>query len=420
MRLQTNLVRRGAKYYYRGRVPRDLKAHYGKTELLISLKTADRRLAEEHLIRLKAQLYDEFAKLRDIEFVPILLPSAITAKPGSLASPEGTTERSLDDLIDYWASQSEKRPRTLLEARTAARRLLEVAKGTSASQIQKAHAIELKDKLLEQGKSIATIQKQINLLKAIYEVAVANDLVRHNPFTGVKLVKPKVVQKARVPFDNDDLKRIFNSSIYTNGDRPRRGAGEAAFWLPLIALWSGMRLEEIGQLNVDDIREADGCHFIDITDGIGSGKSIKTLSSRRRVPIHEELVKCGFLDFVVEQRDAGETRLFPKLVSTEKRQKTSGWSQWFGGYLRNVLGITDRRKTFHSFRHGFKDACRECHIPKEIHNQLTGHSSGDVGDSYGGDAFPLAPLADAIQRLKFPHLSLEHLYWQATSRESSV
>lgn len=45
---------------------------------------------------------------------------------------------------------------------------------------------------------------------------MANDLLTLNPFHGVKLVKPKVERKARVPFDSDDItaaRKISNRSL---------------------------------------------------------------------------------------------------------------------------------------------------------------------------------------------------------------
>lgn len=39
MQLQTHLVRRKSHFYFRTRIPTDLKSHYGKTEIIISLKT---------------------------------------------------------------------------------------------------------------------------------------------------------------------------------------------------------------------------------------------------------------------------------------------------------------------------------------------------------------------------------------------
>jgi hypothetical protein len=58
-----------------------------------------------------------------------------------------------------------------------------------------------------------------------------------------------------------------------------------------------------------------------------------------------------------------------------------------------------------TFRHTFKRQCRECGIPKDIHDAITGHPSADVADRYGGE-YPLKPLADAMRTLRYPGLEL--------------
>jgi integrase len=160
-----------------------------------------------------------------------------------------------------------------------------------------------------------------------------------------------------------------------------------------------MRLEEIGQLLVTDISSENGIPFISVATEANSGKHLKTSSSYRRVPIHPELIKLGLLDYVQRIKVSGSKRLFPKIKSASNRQLTSSWSQWFSRYLRTDIGIKDPRKTFHSFRHGFKEACRLGGIAKDIHDQLTGHTSSDVGDGYGGDQYPLVPLYKAIVKI---------------------
>ena len=78
MRFQTNLVRRGTQFYYRGRVPADLKDHYGKTEIFLSLRTADKQKADFALIQLKFQLFTEYAKLRGSDHsLPATAPEII-------------------------------------------------------------------------------------------------------------------------------------------------------------------------------------------------------------------------------------------------------------------------------------------------------------------------------------------------------
>ena len=74
MQLQTNLVRRKANFYFRTRVPVDLKSHYGKNEILISLKTSDKRIACYELAKIKVKLYAEFAQIRGEAFGITLTP----------------------------------------------------------------------------------------------------------------------------------------------------------------------------------------------------------------------------------------------------------------------------------------------------------------------------------------------------------
>jgi len=179
-------------------------------------------------------------------------------------------------------------------------------------------------------------------------------------------------------------------------------------WLPLLALFTGARLEELGQARTEDVKEVDGVPVLEISDR-GEGKSVKTESSRRRIPIHQTLLDLAFLDYVETRRRAQDERLFPGLKRNQYGRWTPAWSKWWGRYARQKANIVDPRKVFHSFRHTFKDACRACHIPEEVHDALTGHSGGGVGRSYGGLHYPLAPLVEAMKKLRYPGFSLAHL-----------
>ena len=422
MQLQTNLVRRQSQFYFRSRIPKDLKSHYGKTEILVSLKTSDKRVADYELAKFKVKLYAEFAKLRGDVFGIELKPdsenqpkanTAPTVSNSAQTSPNITNGSSvvpinagptIEKLIEYWSSQSEKRPKTILEAHIARKRLFKITGLKYANQVEKKDIIKFKDELIADGLSPVTIEKQINLLKAIFSLAVSNELIDKNPMIGVKLVKQKGLPKPRVPFSSDDITAIFHSPIFTKSERPIGGAGDACVWLPYIALWTGMRLEEIGQLLVSDIKCHNDIYFINVGDDEFSTKRLKTSSSHRRIPIHPELIRLGLLEYVQRMKEIRSARLFPKLVENVNNQCTAAFSKWFGRYLRGTIGITDKRKTFHSFRHGFKEACRIAEIPKDLHDKLTGHMSSDVGDGYGGDMYPLLPLYTAIKKIVFQSL----------------
>ena len=76
----------------------------------------------------------------------------------------------------------------------------------------------------------------------------------------------------------------------------------------------------------------------------------------------------------------------------------SAWAQWWGRHA-DALRVSDRRKVFHSFRHGFKDAARAV-MPEEHHDAITGHSNGSVGRGYGRGV-PLRVLAESMAKVTF-------------------
>jgi len=128
------------------------------------------------------------------------------------------------------------------------------------------------------------------------------------------------------PFDTEDLRKIFKAPVFTKAERPQAGAGDAAYWLPLIALFAGARMSEIGQLRVPDIKRESCIHYLDITDE-GENSGVKTESSRRRVPIHPELIRLGFLEYVTGLSNGGTERLFPTIKADRMGVLTSNWSK---------------------------------------------------------------------------------------------
>jgi hypothetical protein len=82
--------------------------------------------------------------------------------------------------------------------------------------------------------------------------------------------------------------------------QPEAGRGEAAFWLPLLALYSGARLNELAPLTVRDVKrdEPSGLHYMTVIEDTEGGRTVKTEGSLRAVPIHPELIRIGILEFV--------------------------------------------------------------------------------------------------------------------------
>jgi integrase len=231
-------------------------------------------------------------------------------------------------------------------------------------------------------------------------------------------VKPSPATK-RTAFKAVALNTIFGSPVYTEGLRPAGGGGEASYWLPLLALYTGARLEELGQLRPRDIAQVpytdgDGGNqiawVIVITEDPADGLKLKNAWSARHVPVHPVLIDLGFIAYVEAMKDRknakGQPRIFPDLRPDKYGTETANFSKWFNRYLRDPLGIADRRLVFHSFRHSFAHYARENEIPKPVSGAITAHKSKDVGDSYGEVDFPMRPLVEGMRRYRVPGLIL--------------
>lgn len=327
----------------------------------------------------------------------------------------GTPEKTLDD---FW---------------THTRRFIELHGDLPIKTITKAHVRDYKDAMLRlpsrltkglKGKTVPQLleftaknpdspclspktvnDKSLGAVSALLQWAMVNGYIENNPAAGIKVATRKRALEKRLPYSTDDLNLIFHLPIYTQGERPRAGRGEAAKWLPLLALFTGARLEELGQLRVHDVKEEEGIPYLDIND-TEDGKHLKTSASRRRVPVHPELIKLGFLEYVQERRKAGDEQIFP-LLRSEDDKLTAAWSKWWGRYPR-AHGLPDKRKVFHSFRHTAKDGFRDSGVPEPVFDAIQGHTSGTVSRSYG-QGYSIQFLADEMKKLRYPGLDLSHL-----------
>jgi integrase len=151
-------------------------------------------------------------------------------------------------------------------------------------------------------------------------------------------------------------------------------------------------------LDTTDVVKKSGIWCLSIrpsAEDAEDGKSVKTDTSIRVVPIHSAVIALGFLDYV---KSVKGKKLFPKIRVDSIGRWAGNWSKWFGRY-RNNIGLGGRWRDFHSFRHGWKTAARGASIPKEIHDEITGHENGDVGSGYG--KFPIPRLKAELEKIVF-------------------
>lgn len=344
--------------------------------------------------------------------MPPVVPVATSPASNSQHSATGV-ERTLESLSVRWANERSPAPRTKGAMKTAVQRFHDHVGAVPVPAITKGHIVDFKDKLLQAGLTAKNTNFTLLQIGILLNFAVDQAWIHANPSKGVKVRVDarQSARDARIPYSEVDLNRIFSGPVYTEGFRPVGGAGEAAYWLPLLGLFTGARIEELCQLRPEDIyeeryRDAQGkqaqCWVMRITDD-GEGQSLKNAGSRRRIPIHKEILDRGFIQYVHQQ--AGKKTIFPLRADKDGRNATR-WSDWWHRYQRETLKITDPRLVFHSHRHGWKDIARECGIEKGLRDAAQGHSEKGAAGGYGAEYFPLRPLVEAMEKFRIHGVSL--------------
>ena len=275
----------------------------------------------------------------------------------------------------------------------------------SADTLTKADFVAYRDHRLAAGKAPKTVAKDLSFLKAVMQQAFDADKIPSNPAAGIKIPQAKGGKRLKRMLTTADLTILLGSPIYSEGKRLQGGGGEAAAWLPLLALYTGARLEELCQLTVDDVQQEAGIPFLNITLILNEDEapltSLKADGSQRRVPLHQKNLDAGFLDYVAYICEQNNTWLFPLLTPDTYDKRGGNFTKWWGLWRRK-LGIGGRHRCFHAYRHTFKTACRGALIGEDLHDALTGHAGGGVGRDYG--SFPLNALHDAMQKVRYPGL----------------
>lgn len=266
--------------------------------------------------------------------------------------------------------------------------------------------IELTDSATE-TMSEQSVSKHIEKLSQYFSWLNNEGILKQNPAKDI-LVRPKKKireQDKRKIFSSAELQSIFSANWFKTGTDKKNSHNRFSYyrpyqyWLPLLAIYTGGRINELSQLYLKDIKKSENSetYYIDFNlDGAGktdddasdasvfaSDKSLKTTNSERIVPIHSFLISLGFLEYVAALEKNHYERLFPEL----KRDRIKGYGKpatsFFNErYFGSKLGIArDGKKTFHSFRHMFITKLWELDIPEHIIAQLVGHARGSTESS---------------------------------------
>lgn len=354
--------------------------------------------------------------------------SHTTAPAGAITAPVEAETLPLEEVMSRYFAEIERTkalvPKTEGEKRDALALMAELTVNKSPAQMVKADAQQVKAALFKLPKNRSKNPKTRNLpltdmleipqverisartmnvylghMQHFFGWAMDNGYASENVFHGLRLKQTsRESDEGRRAFSSDQLRLIF--SHLTDPDSPLVKK-DVHKWPALIGIFTGMRLNEIAQLEVQDIELRDGVWCINVTPDGNDNKRLKNASSKRRVPIHDKLIASGFLAFHEGQKASEHARLFPGLTYSPQNGYGRNAGRWFNERFLPELGLGGQGLVFHCLRHTMVTRLAQAGVEEPLLKALVGHSqTGVTFGTYFKEGFLPAQLRDAINQFE--------------------
>ena len=267
----------------------------------------------------------------------------------------------LAENAHLWGTKESKAQRSVIE------RFANHANIKSLEGCTKQKAVEFKQSLINAGLSNISINKFLGKLSNLFDYIYAH-YEHTNIFDGLKIKRAKQ-QTTRTAYANEEAKELIKFA-HKQPDHYK--------YMILLGLFTGCRANELAQLYTSDVVEIDGIWSI-LIQATKADQKLKTKNASRIIPVHSELIRAGFIEFM---RDRGhDCRLFPEFKYSPVDGCSKAFVQWFIQHKPVVA------KTYHEIRHSFATQLRSHDVSLNIAAQLLGHGTGSISwDRYGSTA----------------------------------
>nr|WP_298897659.1 tyrosine-type recombinase/integrase [uncultured Altererythrobacter sp.] len=345
------------------------------------------------------------------------LQDALSELQGKPLSPRPEMELSLSELadqyLDLWATQGGLKPTNTRQQKEATFRLFSgYIKDRPIREVRKAEAAGFMDELRrldpkwakspkakemswaeirktfggnDKGLSASTLNRHVRTLQELWRWAEEREYCEgRNPFSGLTIkLKAGRNQLGYLPWTADELNTLF--------DPPP--ARQDVTEVMVVALHTGMRLNEIASLTLSQIKQENGVHYIEVEDA-------KTEAGNRQVPIHPRI---GWL---AELEGKPESRVWAGF-NQEGPSRNAGQdaSKEFSRF-KLAKGFTDRRKVFHSFRKNVTQIMERKGVSENEWAQVLGHERGFTYSRYSPHGITLERKAELIGLIDYPEVQL--------------
>ncbi|EMK3392262.1 tyrosine-type recombinase/integrase [Vibrio parahaemolyticus] len=257
-----------------------------------------------------------------------------------------------------------------------------------------------RDHLIEKGLSAKTVKEYIAANKQFFDYCERIELIEKNVFKAIKAPKSRVAKASqqRDRWQLKELKKLFSSSEYRKKDVQFN-------WTTKIQLYHGCRPSEVCQLTTSDIQIIEGVPCITISDSEAEQR-LKTSNALRIVPLHNQLINEGFLEYVQGRREQKQKQLF----DYKPHGGNKDWSFRYRtnlGKLQTAIGMKpNARPTAYSFRHTFIDELKIANTPEHIVAEIVGHAHPNITFGRYGKQANIQQLNEAVN--KFPSVEVKY------------
>lgn len=266
-----------------------------------------------------------------------------------------------------------------------------------------------------------TLQRYYGAFYSFFKWAAEERYITENPLPKGGIVKRSDMKSNKRGFLHEELQVFFHSPLFTGceSERHRGNKGKCIikddqYWLPIVGYCTGMRIGEMSFLTLKDIKQVDNIWYFDVNtlDSDNFKKKVKTTASKRKVPIHPQLVKMGFIDYINRlRRDNPKGKVFSSIEIKEDGNASDSASKKFSRYLEKI-GIKNSQVSFHSFRHNFTDLLAAADIQDSKVRAIIGHVEDSVTFSVYSKGYSVSQLMDAVSKVQFDvdsaHLFVAH------------
>lgn len=258
------------------------------------------------------------------------------------------------------------------------------------ADIKRSDIIDFRDKYLCKLKktnsnellSKSSINHYLTAIASFFKYLLINDYISKNICVDIKLKINNNDEIQRVSYTDEDIHFLLN--FFTNITSKYKYEFIAMI---SIAMYSGMRQNEILQLTTSDIVTIDNVMCFSVNDD--NNKKVKNKHSIRLVPIHSELTDV--VKYLINNATSNN------LFSMTRNYFSKKYSQY-----NSKCGFGET-KVFHSFRHTVSNKLKQASVTNTVIDELTGHAHSASSMSLGrySNRYNVSILKDAIEKIKY-------------------